>query len=87
MSLKLHLEDILHRLGYDEEIAARHTRALMKVIRSKTLEATPFAILTPFSTKPPVFSAAVNSFRVRADLGLTLVIDLVALNRDYEGAD
>lgn len=84
VSLKAHLEDVLSRLGFDEELAPAHARALSKVIRSKTLEATPFAILIPFSDTPPVFSAAVNSFRVRAELGLTLVIDLVALKRDYE---
>ena len=84
VSLKVYLEDVLTRMGYSAEVAQTHAVAMMKVMRSPALKETPFAILTPLSSDPVVFSGAVNSFRVRSTLGFCVVVDLVTVKREYE---
>lgn len=77
-----HLEDLLCRVGYDADLATLHALALVEAVEGE--EPVQFAILQPFSDAAPVFSSAVNSYRVRSELGLAFVLDLLALKRMFD---
>lgn len=77
-----HLQDLLTRVGYDADQALLHALAMVEAIEGE--DPVQFAILQPFSDAPPVVSTAVNSYRVRSELGLTFVLDLLALKRMFD---
>lgn len=79
--------DWLRRLGQSHATADKAAWAVVEhAADAKALRKAPWALIRLDAPDAPVFVAGMNSDRLRHDLGVTIVMDIVALTRSDDSS-